>query len=337
MKPVEQAFHILGVDGGGTKMAGCLLRSDGELLTLGQAPPANYARLRGEIAQPLLQFLRALQEQAQLPKGKIALAGICSTGVGRASDRELLTGALQRVDLAETIIVDSDAMSALTGSFAGGPGIIVYAGTGAFAHARTPDGNVIRVGGWGYLIGDEGSGFHLAQQALNAALQDWDGRGEQTSLRPAFEKLFGVSSIELIISKIYDPQFDRGQMAALAPIVFEQADRGDRVALRVVAETGFELGRLAKAALQKSAGRQIVEIALLGNLFRRSDALLPSFWKALHAEKERLRVVEPQFEAAIGASLLALERSGFELYADFLARLKASYERLRANEGLRAQ
>lgn len=331
---MEQTFHILGVDGGGTKMTGCLLRSDGELLTLGQAPPANYARLRGEIAQPLLQFLRALQEQGQLPKGRVALAGICSTGVGRASDRELLTGALQRVDLAETIIVDSDAMSALTGAFAGGPGIIVYAGTGAFAHARTPEGNIKRVGGWGYLIGDEGSGFHLVQKALNAALQDWDGRGEQTRLRPAFEKHFGVNSIELIISRIYDPQFDRGQMAALAPMVFEQADHGDRVAQRIVAETGFELGRLAKAALQKSAGRQVVDIALLGNLFRRADVLLPAFWQVLQAEKERLRVVEPQFEAAIGAGLLALERGGFELKAEFLARLRASYERLRAKDTL---
>ncbi len=311
-------------------MTGCLLRSDGELLTMGQAPPANYSKLRGKIAQPLVQFLGALQEQARLPKARVALAGICSTGVGRPSDRQLLTEALQRAGLAEKICVDSDAMSALAGAFAGGPGIIVIAGTGAVAYARAPDGNFIRAGGWGYLIGDEGSGFHLARQALNAALQAWDGRGAQTSLRQVFEQRFGVHSIELVLSHIYDPQFDRGQMAALAPIVFEQAAHGDVVAQRIVAETGFELGRLAGAVLEKFNHQEVVEIALLGNLFRRKEVLLPSFWEALGEAKQRLRVIEPQFEACIGAVLLALERSGVEKDEEFLAKLRASAQKLLA-------
>ncbi len=331
MNPVAQDFYVFGMDGGGTKMTGCLLASGGELIALGHAPPANYAKLRGEIAQPIAQFLKTLQQQAQLPQTPVALAGICSTGVGRSHDRELLAEALQRAHLAQAILVESDFMSALTGAFAGGPGIIVIAGTGSVAYARTPDGGVLRAGGWGYLIGDEGSGFYLARQALNAALQEWDGRGEKTSLRQAFEKHFGVSSIELMISQIYAPDFDRGHMAALAPLVFEQADHGDRVAQRVIAETGFELGRLARAAVQKFREKEIIDLALLGNLFRRRGALMPSFWHALREEKERLRLVEPQFEAAIGAALLALQGRGLELNAVFLEKLKSSYERLQAS------
>ena len=311
-----------------TIRSGCMLRAYGELVALGQAPPANYAQLRGAIAPPVRQLLRTLQQQARLPETPVALAGICSTGVGRASDRELLTAALQREAVAEKIIVESDAMSALTGAFAGGPGIIVIAGTGSMAYARTASGKIIRAGGWGYLIGDEGSGFFVARQALNAALQDWDGRGEKTSLRPAFEKYFGVDSIELAISQIYDPQFDRGRMAALAPLLFEHADRGDRAAQRVVEATGFELGRLARAVLQSFAGEAVIALALLGNLFRRTDALLPSFWQALQAERERVRLLEPQFEAAIGAALLALQREGIALPEGFLAQLKSSYQKL---------
>ena len=334
MKATTQTFHVFGVDGGGTKMTGCILRSDGELLTIGQALPANYGKLRGNIAQQLVEFLGALQEQAKLPKSRVALAGICSTGVGRPRDRQLLTRALQRANLAGKIIVESDAMSALTGAFAGGPGIVVIAGTGAVAYARTPDGNCIRAGGWVYLIGDEGSGFHLARQALNAALKAWDGRGEQTSLRQAFEKHFGVQSIELIISHIYDPQFDRGQVAALAPIVFEQAGQGDVMAQRIVAETGFELGRLASAVLQKFNHQEVVEIALIGNLFSRKDVLLPAFGKALGEARHRLRVIEPQFEACIGAVLLALDRSRFERDEEFLARLQASSKRIRTTDAV---
>jgi N-acetylglucosamine kinase len=321
---------VFGVDGGGTKMTGCLLGADGELLALGQAPAASYPKLRDEIAMPLLQFLRVLQRQAQLPETEIALAGVCSTGVGRERDRRLLTEALQRAHLAQKILVESDFMGALTGAFAGGPGIVVIAGTGAVAYARTPSGKSVRVGGWGYLLGDEGSGYHLVRQALNAALQNWDGRGEPTTLRSAFERHFGVAGIELILGQIYDATFDRGQMAALAPLVFAAADHGDRVAQRLIAETGYELGRLAQAALKSFEAAEPAELALLGGLFHRAESLLPSFWQALHEEKNRLRLIQPRFAAAIGAALLALQRNGFELLPAFWAKLESSYEAFRA-------
>ena len=109
MNAGAQKSYVFGMDGGGTKMTGCLLRADGELVALGQAPPANYAQLRGAIAPPVRQLLRTLQQQARLPETPVALAGICSTGVGRASDRELLTAALQREAVAEERIGESDA------------------------------------------------------------------------------------------------------------------------------------------------------------------------------------------------------------------------------------
>lgn len=329
MKPPAQEACVFGLDGGGTKMTGCLLHADGELLAWGEAPPADYAKRRGEIALPIAQFLQSLQRQARLPEKKIPFAGVCSTGVGREEDRRLLRQALQRLQIAENIVVESDFLAALTGAFAGGPGIIVIAGTGAVAFARTPTGETRRVGGWGYLLGDEGGGFHLAKQALNAALQDWDGRGEKTALRQVFERHFGVTSIDLIISRIYDPQFDRGQMAALAPLVFEAADGGDGVAQRLIHQTGGELGRLAQAALKNFDGIATAPLALQGSLFHRAQALLPSFWRVLREEEKRLHLVPPRFDAAIGAALLALQQNGFSLSAGFFARLEGSYQRHR--------
>ncbi len=314
--------YILGIDSGGTEMRGGLLRGDGVLLARQTVPSANYNKLRGEIAKSVVALAQLLCEQAKLSREDIALAGFCATGVGRPADRQLVTEVLQQARLAKQVVVESDALAALTGAFAGGPGIIVSAGTGAIAHARTHEGKIVRVGGWGYLLGDEGSGYHLAKQALNAALKDWDGRGEPTQLRTMFEKHFGVTSIELIITHVYDPTFDRGRVAELAPLVFAAAEEGDLIAKLLVAQTGSALGKLVRAAVKKFDAGMSIPIALLGKLFRRADMLLPAFWNALQEEHGRLHIVAPRFEPVIGAALLALQTAGHAFEESFLENLE---------------
>ncbi len=313
--------YLLGIDSGGTEMRGCLLRNDGVVLARAVVPAANFNKLRGEIAPTVLALAELLCHKAQVARAEIALAGFCGTGVGRPADRQLLTDVLQQAQLAQKIVVESDALAALTGAFAGGPGIIVSAGTGAIAHGRTHEGKIVRVGGWGYLIGDEGSGYYLAKQALNAALKAWDGRGESTQLRAVFEKHFGVTSIELAVTQIYDPAFDRGRIAELAPLVFAAADEGDLVAKLLVTQTGSELGKLVLAAVKKFEANVAIPIALLGKLFRRAEVLLPAFWKALEEEQSHLQIVAPRFEPVIGAALLALQASGHVIEKSFLENL----------------
>lgn len=313
--------YLLGIDSGGTEMRGCLLRNDGVVLARAALPAANFNKLRGEIVHTVIALAQSLCEHARISRAEIALAGFCGTGVGRPADRQLLTEILQQAQLAQTIVVESDALAALTGAFAGEPGIIVSAGTGAIAHGRTHAGNIVRVGGWGYLLGDEGSGYFLAKNALNAALKAWDGRGEPTQLRAIFEKHFGVKSIELALTQIYDPAFDRGHIAELAPLVFAAAEAGDLVAKLLVAQTGSELGKLALAVVKKFEPNVLIPIALLGKLFRRAEVLLPAFWKALEEEQSRLQIVAPRFEPVLGAALLALQASGSSFEKSFLENL----------------
>ncbi|MEK7729457.1 MAG: BadF/BadG/BcrA/BcrD ATPase family protein [candidate division KSB1 bacterium] len=320
--PSPNPTYILGIDSGGTEMRGCLLRNDGLVLARQTVPSANYNKLRGDIVHSVVALAQLLCEQAKISREGIALAGFCATGVGRLADRQLLTAALQEARLAQQIVVESDALAALTGAFAGEPGIIVSAGTGAIAHARTHDGKIVRVGGWGYLLGDEGSGYYLAKQALNAALKDWDGRGAPTQLRAIFEKHFNVASIELIITQIYDPAFDRGRVAELAPLVFGAAEAGDLVAQHLVEQTGSALGELVAAALKQFEADAFVPLALLGKLFRRGAALLPAFCQILQEQQTRLQLVAPRFDPVIGSALLALQTSGRLIEISFLNNLE---------------
>ncbi len=316
--------YFLGFDGGGTHLRGCFIDENGEMLAVASHPPASFPRLKEKIGEPAAALCRALQVRAGLPAGPAMAAGFCSTGVGRPADREIVERALREKNIAKKIVVESDALAALTGAFGGGPGIIVIAGTGVICFGRTSRGEIIRVGGWGYLLGDAGSGFALAQAALIAALNDWDGRGTQTALRTIFEKHFNVPSIELIISTIYSSDFDRGKFADLAPLVFEAADNGDLVARELVCATGREHGNLVRAAVNRGSWHAPIPLALVGNLFRRRDVLLPGLWEVL-SEKD-FHLIAPRFEPVVGAALLAMVATGVSLNEDFLINLERSWQ-----------
>jgi N-acetylglucosamine kinase-like BadF-type ATPase len=316
--------YFLGFDGGGTTLRGCLIDENGEVLAVTSHPPASFPKLKEKIGEPVAALVHDLQTRAGLPLAPATAAGFCSTGVGRPAEREIVERALREKNIAETIIAESDFMAAHAGAFGGGPGIIVNAGTGVFGFGRTASGENIRVGGWGYLLGDEGSGFAMAQAALIAALKDWDGRGPKTALRPMFEKHFNVASIELIISQIYSSDFDRGKFAELAPLVFEAAGNGDTVAHEIIRQNGRELGHLVRAAQNRGQWHYPIPLVLTGNLFRRRDLLLPGFWEVLEAKQFSLIV--PRFEPVVGAALLAMMATGVALNEEFLEKLERSWQ-----------
>ncbi|MDZ7359277.1 MAG: hypothetical protein ONB46_00935 [candidate division KSB1 bacterium] len=316
--------YFLGFDGGGTNLRGCLINESGDVLAVAAHPPASFPKLGGKISEPVAVLARELQNRAGLSSATIFAAGFCSTGVGRPADREMVELALNQKRLAQKIIAESDALAALTGAFGGGPGIIVIAGTGVICFGRAPNGEIIRVGGWGYLLGDEGSGFAVAQSALIAALKDWDGRGPKTRLRPIFEKYFNVAAIDLIISQIYSPDFDRGKFAELAPLVFDAADHGDLVAQDIIRNTGRCHGHLIRAAVQRGQWQTPIPLALIGNLFHRRDVLLPGLWEVLPEKDFDVRA--PRFEPVIGAALLAMMAAGMVLNEKFLGKLERSWQ-----------
>lgn len=318
-----QPQYFLGFDGGGTHLRGCLIDENGEVLAVASHPPASFSKLKEKIGAPVSALADELQTHAGLSGATISTAGFCSTGVGRPADREIVEPALNEKKIAQKIIAESDALAALTGAFGGGAGIIVIAGTGVICFGRAPNGEIIRVGGWGYLLGDEGSGFSVAQAALIAVLKAWDGRGAPTVLREIFEKHFNVASIELIISQIYSPDFDRGKFAELAPLVFAAADQGDAVAQEIIKNTGRGHGHLIRAALQRGSWPTPVPLALIGNLFRRRDVLLPGLLEIL-PEKD-FNLITPRFEPVVGAALLAMMASDMFLTEKFLQNLENSW------------
>src|SRR5207302_4816203 len=134
------------------------------------------------------ESLAAACAQAGLDPETVAFEAACFGMSGGPDDkREILAGILRTPNL----IVTNDAVIALAGATASGQGIIAIAGTGSIAFGRNASGRTARAGGWGYIFGDEGSGFDIVRQALRAALRMEEGWGPATRLR---EVLLGATA-----------------------------------------------------------------------------------------------------------------------------------------------
>jgi len=196
----------------------------------------------------------------------------------------------------------------------GEPGVAVVAGTGSIAYGRNERGDEVRVGGWGWLVGDEGSAFDIARRAINAAFRSYDGRGPSTSLTDAVKRRFNVKDLRDLITYLYA---GRGtpvaRIARLAPLVNAAAVRGDEVARRILNEAGEELASAVIAAVRRlgMAGRSVV-VGGVGGVFR-SRFVTNSFRRKLFSERAFRPILRGPLYGpypALGGLILALKERG---------------------------
>jgi N-acetylglucosamine kinase-like BadF-type ATPase len=231
--------YVLGVDGGGTKTEVVLVNRKGTVIAITRGGSTNYQAIGGEgVKLELSTLFRKILKKTNVSTGKIARLFLGLAGAGRKSDQNAIIKLFDGSEFEDKISVKSDAIIALTGAFSNRPGIIIIAGTGAICFGKNSKNKIVRAGGWGYLLGDEGSGYFVGRNAITSALKDFDGRGEKTSLRNVVETRYNLESIEEVIPLIYQNKINRVAIADLAPLVFEQAKQGDQVAHQIVKKTG---------------------------------------------------------------------------------------------------
>jgi len=317
--------YVIGVDGGGTKTELVLLDCSGNVIGEAKAGCTNYQVIGGnKLKDEILKSLSSLIASTNVSINRISFVFLGLAGAGRESDRKEIAALFNDTEFASKIIVDSDAIIALAGAFGTAPGIIIIAGTGAICFGKNSRGEIFRSGGWGYLLGDEGSGFFIGRKAIIAALKDFDGRGEKMKLRTELERHFNLSSIDQIIPPIYQNKVNRVAIADLAPIVFAQANQGDHIAEEIIRRTGRELGILAKAVSQQlNFNNEEIKVALIGSIFKQKDMLLNEISKELYEISWNIEICEPMFTPQYGAALMALQKSGIEINEAFLKNLQS--------------
>src|SRR5689334_20702064 len=217
---------ILGVDGGGTKTVAWLSRQVAAAAALGQgsAGPSNARAVGFPDAQRNIEAaIDAAFQTAGLQRNKVAAACLSLAGMGRASDRESMRAWALEKNIASRVEITTDAESVLAAASPRRVGIALICGTGSFVWGRDETGRNERAGGWGYLLGDEGSAYGTAVAGLQAAAQAIDGRGPKTLLVERFQDRLQAPVPFDLIERIYNPSMTRDKIAALAEVVFDAA------------------------------------------------------------------------------------------------------------------
>jgi len=317
---------VIGVDGGGTKTDVLLVDHSGSIIGRTKGGSTNIQAIGAEkLRQELLSLFNKLLKGANVHSNKISRIFLGLAGAGRKNDQETIRKLFENTDYRGKVIVDSDAMIALAGAFGNRPGIILIAGTGAICFGMNAKGNVLRSGGWGYLLGDEGSGYYIGHAAILASLRDFDGRSEKTTLRKQIETKFKLNTIDEIIPLVYQNKIDRVSIADLAPMVFDEAKKGDEIAGQVIKRAGNELGKLAKSVAERlSFIDNKLKVALIGSIFKQKEMLVNEISKELYEISWDIEITDPEFDPAVGAAILALEKNSIIINDHILENLKNS-------------
>lgn len=297
----------VGVDAGGTRTRLVLADAQGALLGAAEGGPGNYQVVGPGALGELIGDLLEKAGPTQTPD--VLCAGVA--GAGRLPEQEALRAELESRELARTVRIVSDARAALEGAHRGQAGVVCIAGTGSIVIGCNAQGHEARAGGWGPLLGDEGSAHSLVMQAIRGVLRAVDGSGPQTKLQVDLLAALGLEDWQELIQAIYGGGLTRDRIAEACPVVFAAAHNQDDVALRVVQTGMADLGAQIAAVAHRLELDPPVAVACMGGVFHEQDLL--QTWLQRGASDTELAFVAPRFEARFGALLLAMSTSFSEL------------------------
>lgn len=278
---------VIGIDGGGTKTRALLADERGERLA--EAVGEGSAARPGEIdhsASVIGGVVRKVLEEGDVSDAKPRVLCVGVAGVGRESERQALYEALAVQQLAEELVVVTDLSVAIDDAFGDGPGVLLIAGTGSSAFGRGPAGNTARCGGWGPVIGDEGSGGWIGRRALSVVAAAADGREPETGLTGAVLTATECGEASELIR--WAASATPATLATLAPVVMTVADGGDLRANSIISMAVEELALHVRALARQlfTDERASVPVAFTGGLLRKGS----SFRKRL---EHRLKTAVP--------------------------------------------
>jgi N-acetylglucosamine kinase-like BadF-type ATPase len=268
---------FLGVDGGQSSTKAVLGDEAGTILGRGTGGPCNHASAqegRARLERGVMASVAGACRDAGLDPESTSFEAACFGMSGGPDDKEAILSQILRAGL---LLVTTDAAIALSGATTSGCGIIAIAGTGSIALGRNGEGRRARAGGWGYLFGDEGSGYDIVRQALRATLRMEEGWGPPTDLRRVLLDATESKSANEALHRFYGSEWPRERVAALAPLVDAAAQEGDSAATEILNRAAQELALLVGAVrAQLWNPGDAVEVAYIGGVFR-SKPLLDRF------------------------------------------------------------
>ena len=283
----DRGSLVLGIDGGGSKCAVVLGRLTAagaggmQIVGRGRGGPANPRVAGHDVARAsITTAIEAAFADAGLELRPVAAACLGLAGVGLPEDRDAVLAWATQAGLADKVLVVPDGLLPFADGVAEPWGVVLIAGTGSLALAL-PRGDTLsaataadRCGGWGPLLGDEGSGHTIGLAALKAAMRAADGRGPDTILHAALLKRFGAARAADLVGCIHAPGVGRREIADAAREVLAAADVGDAVAAAILTGAATELATHVRTLAERnSLTSGVYPLRLTGGLLSGSATL----------------------------------------------------------------
>ena len=302
---------VVGVDGGGSKTR--VLVADGRGEQLGSYEGAASAVRPGAVehsADVIATCVREALAASGVADERPAALCVGVAGVGRPAEREQLWHALMQHDLANELSIVPDAQVALDDAFGDGPGILLVAGTGSVAFARGPTGAEARVGGWGPVCGDEGSGAWIGRRALSVVTAALDGREPETSLVGAVLTAAELNEPAELVA--WAAAATPAHLATLAATVVSVAEGGDLRANSILDLAAEELALHVRTLARQlfADERAACPVALAGGLLRAGSALRKRLEHRLKSSAPGAQIVPGEVRPERGAMRAALALAG---------------------------
>jgi glucosamine kinase len=329
VEPRSGSRFVMGVDGGATKTLAAVLDVHERTLYLGHGGSSNPDAVGARTATESLlhatdeAISRAGIERDELDAAVLAVAG---------TDTDAVAAQLAESRPRDWVVVN-DVVGAWATATGARPGIGVISGTGSNVFGVGFDGRAWRAGGWGHVLGDEGSGYWLAVQSIKAALADREHSGPETALSDAAVSFFGVDSVEGLATLAYSKPLTKGELAAFAIDVARVAHEGDTVACGLYARAASELGKQVAAVVEQTGLHGEFSVGLIGSAFKAGKLFVEPLAEVVHGIAPRAHVAVVEMVPAGGCVLLAARTCGHEQSVD-PAELRPLLDAVLAREGV---
>lgn len=305
---------ILAVDGGGTTTRCLAIDREGTIRGEGKGGPSNHILAPWDVVrQSLDSALHGALSDARLTPGDVCCISLGTAGIGPSGEgKELIEDLAREIVQAETICATGDMVIAFHGAIMESHGVIANAGTGSVVYGVSPSGASRQVGGWGHVLGDEGSAYDIAIRGLRAGARHFDGRAPFTTLVDRIPEALDVSDYIQVALKIYGLNMAREELARLARVVASAAREGDAVSREILKAAGEELALAVQVAIRELAMEHIsLTVSYMGSVFDSGELIVRPFAEAVLIKYPLVRVLPPKFPAVIGAFILGARQAGW--------------------------
>jgi glucosamine kinase len=306
----QGASHVAGVDGGATKTLAAVLDLETFKVTLGRGGPANVDAVGVDAAADALEG--AMGEA-------LAAAGIDGGALGTTvfglagTVPDALEDRIRKAFSLRAAYFINDVVAAWASGTWLEPGVGVISGTGSHVFGVNAAGESWRTGGWGHILGDEGSGYWIGLHGIQAALHHRDVSGPPTSLLEACVRFYSLRAIEEMQDVFYSKPFTKGEVAAFAREVAAAAHEGDDVARSLFEQAALDLAAQARAPVRMlglDASREPFVVAMIGSVFAGEPLFRGSFERAVREYAPHASFVLPELAPVGGSLLLAVRAEG---------------------------